>query len=230
MDGRRAPAVGSRRERPRGTAGCTKTQTYVPFLTVMSDREGRFGVHPALLTLAAVIFSLGVLVAACGGDNGSDASPLETYFASVKEAIDDADGEADEVEAGMDTGLANAEDFAGLLAVLGDGVLGFQRLSSSVRDELADIDVPAEIAGLHAEFVEIFGAAAEALDEIGADIREIDPSDDESALFEQITEFGDNLTEEFGSLGTQSDAICFQLQDLADENDIDVDLECGGTE
>ncbi len=196
----------------------------------MSGRKRFLGIHSALLMLAAVIFSLGVVAAACGGESSSDASPLEAYFASLEEAIDDADAEADEVEAGMDTGLGNAEDFAALLSVLEGGVVGFQELSSGVRDELEDIDAPEEIAGLHDEFVAIFGSAAETLDEIVADIREIDPSDAEDALFEQITEFGDDLTEEFGALGTQSDAICFQLQDIADENNIDVDLECGGTE
>ncbi len=184
----------------------------------------------ALLMLALVLIStVGLLAAACGGES-SDASPLETFFQSVKQVIDDADVEADEVEAGMDAGRAVAEDFAGLLEVLQGGVRGFQQLASGAHDDLENIDAPGQIAGLHGEFVEIFGTAADALEDIEADLGEIDPSADEEALFEQITEFGDDITEAFGSLGDKSNSICTELQDIADENEIDVDLECGGPE
>ena len=186
--------------------------------------------HPALLVLAVVLISgLGAVAIACGGGS-SETNPLETFFESVKQAVDDADAEADEVEAGMDLGLAVAEDLEGVLDALADGVHGFQQLASDVRDDLEEIDAPEEIAGLYSEFVAIFGAAADALEDLEADIGEIDPSVDEAALLEQVTEFGENITEEFGSLGIESDAICFQLQDVADENGIDVDLECGETE
>ncbi len=193
----------------------------------MSASEKRLETRPALLILAVVVISsLGVLAAACGGDS-SEASPLETFFESVKQVIDDADAEADEVEAGMDAGLSVAEDFESLLDVLEGGVHGFQQLASGAHDDLENIDAPAEIADLHGEFVAIFGTAADALEDIEADLAGIDPSADEDKLFDQISEFGADISEEFGALGTQSNAVCSQLQDIADENDIDVDLECG---
>lgn len=186
--------------------------------------------RPALIVLGVVLtLGLGLLVVACGGGK-SGGNSLETYFESVKQSIDDADVEADEVEAGMDIGLAVADDLEGILDVLGDGLSGFQQLASDVRDDLEDIDVPEEIDELHTEFVAIFDAAAEALEAIGADLAEIDPSADEQDLLEQVQDFSKDLSEEFGSLGTESNSICFQLQEVADEHGIDVDLECGTTE
>jgi hypothetical protein len=180
--------------------------------------------------MIVLVSSLGIVAAACGGEGGDDASPLETFFADVKAVIDDADAEADQVEAGMDSGLSVAEDFAALLNVLEEGVRGFQQLASNARDSQEDLEVPEEIGGLHDDFVAIFATAADTLEDIEADFGEIDPTDDEDTLFDQISEVGGDITGAFGSLGDESNAICTELQDIADENDIDVDLECGGPE
>jgi hypothetical protein len=179
--------------------------------------------------LAALALSLGVFATACGGDDGGggDALSLEGYFPAVKEVMDGMEDDSDEIEQEISDRIDDATEVEEMLNALADGLDQFVVLADGVHDDLDDIEPPSEASDSHRELIALFGATSSALSDIRADVDEIDPGDSQDAILEQITELSDSIGNEFGTLGTQGELICFELQGLADDNDIETDLECG---
>ncbi len=183
--------------------------------------------------VAVLVVALGSLALACGssdddnGGNGGETLTLDSYFERVKGIMDGASERSDEIESDIDDRIDEADGIEDILDALADGLGEFVVLAEGVRDDLSDITPPSEVEDQHREFAALYSATVSALGELRADVDEIDPEADEEVILEQVTDFGTRVQTEFGALGTQGDLSCFELQGIADENDIDIDLECG---
>jgi len=184
------------------------------------------------MLVAVLVVALGSLALACGGgsddnENGGDTLALDSYFERVKGIMDGASESSDEIEAGIDERIDTADNIEGILDGLADGLDDFRSLAEGVRDDLNDIAPPSEVVDQHREFTALYSATASALGELRADVEAIDSDADDEVILEQVVEFGTRVQTEFGSLGTQGELSCFELQSIADENEIEIDLECG---
>lgn len=177
---------------------------------------------PLALT-AALLLSLGAVVTACGDDDGDGnggALTLDEYFEKAAESKAESEARADEVQASADEELAAVESIDDAVEVFGNLIDDFVDATRQTLEDLDALEPPSEVEDLHNELVAIFQAGANALEGYAAELEEgIDLADFEA--------FGQDIETEFSALSTQSEVVCLQMQDIADENSIDVDLECG---
>lgn len=165
----------------------------------------------AAMTTLAVIAAL-----ACNDSNGGSggALTLDEYFAELERIGDDADTASDEIELpGLDADASFDESRAAFVDY-------FEQATDIVEDGVQDIralDPPDEASDAHDRYVEglakIMDASNDLLDEIeDADEEEFDEILGGEDPFEAID---DEVTE-----------ACADLQAIADDNGVDVDLDC----
>ena len=90
--------------------------------------------------------------------------------------------------------------------------------ANEITDDIDALDPPDEASALHDDYVE----ALRGITEFANDYKDrVEGADSQQALAEVL--LGDN---EDDSINENIDATCIALQELADENQIEVDLEC----
>ncbi len=174
-----------------------------------------------LALIDALLLAFGAIAAACGG-GGDGELTLEEYFqelgrlnASVEERVDAiyeaAFAEFDEADF---ESLALEEQ----VRVFKDLADAFPPVVDDFLDDAKDLDPPAEVEDLHNDLVRAGDALLEVFQDLAVQIDEVQSQ----AELDALTEGGPSeaATERF-------DQACFPLQEIADENDIEVDLMCG---
>ncbi len=169
----------------------------------------------ALVVVALMAGS--ALLAACGGGDGGggdgDELSLDEYFQQLEDVKEtyDARGEAIDQEAetlGDDVG-AFKDYFGDLQDVFGDAL-----------NDVRDLDPPGEVQDAHDDFVAALTAAQAEMDDIGDQIADVE------SLSELMATFAEMDTPESEASGENIEEACRDLQEIADENDIDIDLDC----
>lgn len=168
-----------------------------------------------LALIVTLLLTVGAFTAACG-DDGGDALTLEEYFQQLEALTATAEDRFVEFEAASDVERAAAVSEEDVLAALEDFYTNYQTLFTTTIDGLNDLNPPAIVEELHNEYVDASAEVAASLEEV-------------------LNEFGDqdfatdlNLFEDTGLIqaGERLVETCAALQDTADENEIDVDLDC----
>ena len=164
----------------------------------------------ALFLIAAALLAL---VAACGGGGGEELT-LEEYFRRIQALSDEADerfeplvealnqefdSEAEQIEATRD--FFNAD-----IPILRD-----------FGDALDDLDPPAEVEDPHEEAVAGMAELVEFLQDFTDQFTDVESTSELEELLD---------APELEAASGRFDQACFDLQDIADVNDIDADLEC----
>jgi|CXWL01.1.fsa_nt_gi hypothetical protein len=161
-------------------------------------------------TAAAFGLLLGatLMMSACGG--GGDTLSLDEYFEEVEALDADTSDRADEVGADV----ADTEDldkikdaFDKLPDVFGDFVAG-----------LEDINPPDEVEDAHKDAIDASNDFLDEYDKLLEDLQDAETLDEITSLVDSraINKANDRLT-----------AACKDLQEIADDNDIRVSLNCG---
>ena len=161
--------------------------------------------------IATVLIALGGLAAACGGA-GDGALRLEEYF----QRLDELEGELEERSGDISAqaeGLSEEEMTDQAPDLLGDQSTALH----AFLDNLAELEPPEEAANLHEEVVQAMEGFVELFDEALDVLKEADSLDDPFAPFE---------TGELEAAGTRIDRVCVEVEQLAAENGIDIDLNC----
>ncbi len=164
------------------------------------------------------------------GNGGGETLTLDAYFERVQGIMDGMEEGGDAIEIQLNEEIeaaTEANDIEGIVNAFADGMGEFQNLAATTAGDLGDIDPPSEVEDEHRRLTAMFNVVTSALDDLKNDAEEIDPDADPDVIIEDITDLGTDIQTELGSLGTQGDVLCFEMQDIADENDIDIDLECG---
>ena len=168
------------------------------------------------LTICGVVVLLlvaGLAVACSDGDGGS--LSLEEYFQQLDEAQNGVDQRFDDFfqqeEPGPD---ASEED----IAAFAHGVVqAFATILGDAEGTFGDLEPPAEAEDPHNDLLEAIGDSRAALEGAEDDIPD--------ALSLEELETFDPFAEAEDAFG-RVDAACKELQTIADDSSIDVDLEC----
>jgi hypothetical protein len=156
---------------------------------------------------------LAIVAAACGG--GGDLS-LEEYFSKMDDLQTSFDQQGTELQTQVQGALQGVTDGEEQLTVF----KGFLEDSLSATDDLVvkleALDPPGEAQEAHDDFV----AAGKAVRDGLADV--IDRYDEFGSI-EEISQF---FTTELADVEQQGTDACGELQAVADDNEIDVDLNC----
>lgn len=159
----------------------------------------------------AVVVAALVVLAACGDD---DALSLDDYFAELAAAGQAYRAAGDVVEAGLDQTTDPLTDVKRLLPDFEPELDGF-------IEKLEGMAAPEAAAAAHDRAVTAGRAAADAYDDLLAGLEDITDLNGLMAFFE-----GPEFTA-FGAAGERFSAACGALQTVADEENVDVDLNCG---
>jgi hypothetical protein len=163
--------------------------------------------------LAAIaLVGFGVLSSACSGD---DALTLEEYFQEVGELDDEQAERSAEVEQNLEElgDDASVDEFADLFD---DQVASLSKFGA----DLDNIDPPEEVEDEHEEAVRAINAATEQFDAAIDDFRDADTVDEGFATIDEAdTSEIDNAT-----------AACRDLEQIALDNNIEADFDCGEDE
>lgn len=176
-----------------------------------------------LLGLAAIVLLALLAVAGCGDDDGGgtdgDRTALTTYFDGVEEIFGDAleatseaeDRLNDAADAPLNERLAALDTYLEEIDVV---------FGEAVR-RLHDMNAPSLASEGHERFIDGVEDSMAAGDELRDDIPDIST---EEQLEERLSEFDGEVEDAVEA----SEEACLELQMIADEQGIDVDLDCEG--
>lgn len=159
--------------------------------------------------------ALGITTMVCaafllsGCDDDGDSFTLDAYFEKVEGFVEDY--EADQNEAF--TTLDESND----LDELKDAFGSIPDNLSTFLDEMRALAPPDEAAEAHDDVIEAGDTFLEALEEVNGDVQE-------TATVDAFIEAAGS--DELQELSAAFNATCPPLQDIATENDVDVDLSC----
>ncbi|MDZ4278248.1 MAG: hypothetical protein U1B78_03820 [Dehalococcoidia bacterium] len=187
-----------------------------------------------LVLTGGLVLAVGALAAACGGgDGGGDGDgeelTLEEYFDELEALFADGDERAEELDDQIAGDLDDAEDDeqeADAYRQFIDDVVGF---NEDLLEDLDRLGPPEEVADEHEAFVENVEGFGELFRDIAEDAEDADSGRDVEELLDEHDLVADTLFDDGGFQAVvQGDLtfVCGELQDIADEEEIDVDLGC----
>jgi len=166
---------------------------------------------------AKLVLGVSVLAVACGGGGGLS---LEEYFQQADEIFADRDDQAQALQEEAFPEDASEEEIAGHLR---ESFQGLAQIAADFGTALQGVRPPAEAEDAHNGLVAAVEPIPALFESIATDVPET-LSLEESEQYDPFP--GGEGTEPLIAL----DQACAALQQVADDNDIDVDLECGQEE
>ncbi|MEE8346479.1 MAG: hypothetical protein V3S20_03925, partial [Dehalococcoidia bacterium] len=167
------------------------------------------------LFVGALLFALSTVAGACGGGDGGGELTLEQYFQRLEAVASDYEQRGDalfenfgeEFDSEEEQVQATQEFWKEFLVLLQEFV-----------GDLDDVNPPSEAEAAHEESVDAGGEMLEAFQELV----------DQVTQAESITELAEGFDDiELDAAGDRFEQACVELQGIADDNGIDVDLNCG---
>jgi hypothetical protein len=168
-----------------------------------------------------VVAAVTVVAAACGGDDGNNGDPqsLEDYLRDYDRLGQEFSDRAGEIS----DDLNESEALNDAEASVDDLVEAFRRFMEDFRelvdegiDRFGDLDPPPDAEDAHEDQLDDVREARDRVEEFLDDLAAVDTE-------EELGEFAERFASGLDEL--QSDG-CQRLQDLADDANIDIDLEC----
>lgn len=167
--------------------------------------------HPLVaLTLASAL-----LIAGC-----SQGVSLEEYFSQMEQIAQSHKKQADALEKSADEQMANATDEAAQVALIQTFFADNLEVAESSLTDIQEVSPPGEVEEQHQAFMDTFESMVAAFQEASTSIDDASTAADVSAVIEEMGPQIEGISGEF-------DTTCVDLQKVADENDIEADLDCG---
>ena len=161
---------------------------------------------------AAVLLAL---MAACNGGDGGDSLTIEQYFAELERIGNDAQARIDEIDLPELDADASFEESRDALA---DFFAASTEVSGDAIGEVQNLEPPAEVEDEHDRYVESLGEIPEISSDLEQRIRDAETEEE----YEEVVGNENPL----GAVGDEVTAACDALQQIADDNEIEVDLGC----
>ncbi len=169
------------------------------------------------LFVGALLLALSAVAGACGGDGGLT---LEEYFQRIDAIGADAEDEVDRLTEEYVEAAEEVRTEEGLIEPFRDFFNQLATLSGDFVSELEGIDPPSEVEDAHNETVAVQTEGLELFEELNERAQRVETASD-------MEEVGAELEGPvFAYLADRSEEACFALEAIADENGIDVDLDC----
>jgi hypothetical protein len=198
------------------------------------------GLISRLILLCVLSVTAGLFVA-CGGDDepadgdtpaaetpdggngdgggGGDELSLEEYFQRTDTVFARSDQEIDALNAELEEALGPETTVEEGIAAIESFLTDSLRVLSDAADDLEALNAPEEVKEQHEVFV---GAVRDASGQSEAFLEGLRGVDTEAELEQLVTEFDEETTR----TQQEADAACLELQQIADDNGISVDLNC----
>jgi hypothetical protein len=170
-----------------------------------------------LLMSLTALMTVGAVGTGCGGDGNASPTP-EEYFRQVEALADSVGQQSDALGSKWEEDIAAVSSDEDRLELTRGFYHDLFSLIGNFRDGLADIEPPKEVEEAHHDLVESADEFSSAWSEISA---KVESAASEAELEELLT------NDEFTAAGQRFEQACFELQRIADDSGIDVDLECG---
>lgn len=163
-----------------------------------------------------MLLALGLIAAACGGGGGGELT-LEEYFQRLDSSFEDADQRSGALQDEFPAAFQEIE-------ATQDALNGFGEILRDILSELDGLNPPTEVEAAHEELLAAGAAFAGLFQEFTDRVAELDTLSE----FEELA--GEFLAEdaEFAAADERFTDACLALQDIADQNNIAVDLACEG--
>lgn len=171
--------------------------------------------RPIAIPFAAALAAVLILSGCAGG--GDDQLTLEEYLQRVDELTrrgqNEIEAAGDDASATGEAASSEAESVAALRAFYSDFAATVDRMVAAMRT----LKPPSEAEEVHREWLVVAA-------EIQALLAEFNEQAEDVTSLAEMEQLEAELDDP--ALGARGDAACLALQALADENDIDADLEC----
>lgn len=154
-----------------------------------------------------------------GSTPASSAADLEAYFTEIDSIFEDADSELNGIGDDLDAALAAATTDADQVEAFRES---FQRSNQAIKDAIGrmnDTEPPAGAQDAHNSFVGATQEVRRLSQQVLDALKDMETSAEIEAYFNEIDP---QLT----AATDAGDTACFELQDIADQNNISVDLNC----
>ena len=174
----------------------------------------------ATLFVGALLLALSAVAGACGGSGGGGELTLEEYFQRIDVLGNDFEDDINRLTDEFEEAAQEVRTEEQLIEPFRDF---FDRLGALTEDFIADlesIDPPSEVEDAHNEIVAAQAEGLELLEELNERAQRVVSISD---MEELSAEFEGPV---FTDISDRSEQACFALEAIADDNGIDVDLEC----
>ena len=169
------------------------------------------------LFVGALLLVLSTVAGACGGDGELT---LEEYFQRMDVLGNDLEDESNRLGEEFEEAIEGAETEEEVIEPFRDF---FDRLAALFGDfvsEVESIDPPSEVEDAHNEIVAVQAEGLELLEDLDERAQRAESASD----FEELSAELEGPV--FTDVSDRSEQACFALEAIADDNGIDVDLEC----
>jgi hypothetical protein len=171
-----------------------------------------------LLTGMIALIAVATAATGCGGGDGDTGLTSEEYFRQVEGLVGDLDQQSEALAIKWEEDLASAGSDEERLGLARDFYGALFSLIGPLRDDLRDIEPPKEAKEAHDALVDLADEFSSVWSDISGDVKN---AASEAELGELLT------SDEFTAVGQRFEQACFELQRIADDSGIDVDLKCG---
>jgi hypothetical protein len=170
-----------------------------------------------LLTGMIALVAMAATAVGCGGGDGDTGVTSEEYFRQVEALVGDVDQQSAALESQWQEKLASANSDQERLELVRDFYYNLFSLSDDFRDGLADIEPPEEVKEAHEALVELAAEFSSAWSAISDGVKNAASEDELGAILND---------DQFTAVGQRFEQGCVELQRIADDGGIDVDLKC----
>ncbi|MDO8614880.1 MAG: hypothetical protein Q7T33_03965 [Dehalococcoidia bacterium] len=157
----------------------------------------------------------------CDDEDQSDGggTSLDEYFQSLDAIFEEADQQIDDLQQELDDAIAISGNVDDQLQALDDFLAASIETTENAIDGITALEAPSDAADSEARFVFAARDTVLAADELRDQLRDVTTQDELDSL---VADFDATFT----AITNEADAACADLQDLADGNNVDVDLNC----
>jgi hypothetical protein len=152
-------------------------------------------------------------------ENLGEELTLEEYFTAIDGIFEAADSATDEAQTDLDAALAAEQPLADQIEAIQDYLATELEVFSDAIGRLDVMNPPDELEADHDDFLQAVMDATGAASGLQFALQDVETEEEATEL---IDNFEATVTEATG----RSDQACFNLQAVADANNIDVDLDC----
>jgi ABC-type transporter Mla subunit MlaD len=161
------------------------------------------------LSASMLVLFMSLLIVACGGGDSMSLEEYLTEFARIGEETEDAVDAVATPDVGSNPSVEEGKD---ALATYFEEI---REVTEDARAEVEDLDPPGEAQDEHENFLDEIDELLDALDTYADRIADADTAEEFQAA-----------TSDTSDLDATNFSSCDDLQQLADDNRIDVDLRC----
>jgi hypothetical protein len=170
-----------------------------------------------LLTGMIALVAMAATATGCGGGDGDTGVTSEEYFRQVEALVGHLDQQTEALAIKWEEDLASATSDEERLRLARDFYSDLFSFVEPLQDDLRDIEPPKEVEEAHGALVDLAGEFSRAWSDISAEVRNAASEAELGAILND-----DHFTE----VGQRFEQGCVELQRIADDGGIDVDLKC----